>query len=145
MGEDSPIALRSPRLAPMFSLGQYVIIGLASTIYLVGAALLLAGRTVASISESETQQGLPGAAKASPYFCPASGKDPDWLVRRGAAPPGDGALPRPGARAQGFVGDPPFHPQANPQTHGPLETHGPRGRAPGHASERLLTAPICLN
>lgn len=139
MGDDSPLPSARPRIAPMFSLGQYVIIGLAGTIYLVGAALLLAGRTVASISESETQKGLPGAAETPPYFCPASGKNPDWLVRGGAAPPGNGALPRNEASAQGFVEDPPFHPQANPQAR---RMHGGNTE---HAGGRLLTAPICLN
>lgn len=60
----------------MFSLSQYVIIGLVGSIYVAGAAFLLAGysflrdRSSLSVDANKEQEDEPRAVEDSPFFFP---------------------------------------------------------------------------
>jgi len=111
----------------MFSLGQCVIISLASTIYLAGAAFLLTGCSVVSPIGRSEGGGCPSAAeKEFPHFYPVVRQNRD------NADIGDAPLLAAETRLGASSGDPRFD-----------------FRAVGHENKQvdagLLGEPICLN
>ena len=122
----------------MFTVGQALILGLASSIYVVGAGILLGGRsalqaalrggrrgpldgTGGQVVRVETTEGQPA------YFVPDFRGRPSSLRARATGP----------ARSRG------------PANQGPAkETPAPRGRAhrgAAGAAGAPLATPICLN
>ena len=116
----------------MFSLSQYVIIGLAGSVYLAGAAILLTGGSFLRncrlpILDAEREQtATSGAVEELPYFFPVLEKE-----RVGSGSSIGPLLPE-GEKMR--------------SSHGALSADR---RAVEHRSENaesdLLTSPICLN
>ena len=116
----------------MFSLSQYVIIGLAGSVYLAGAAILLTGGSFLQncrlpILDAEREQtATSGAVEELPYFFPVLEKE-----RVGSGSSIGPLLPE-GEKMR--------------SSHGALSADR---RAVEHRSENaesdLLTSPICLN
>jgi hypothetical protein len=116
----------------MFSLSQYVIIGLAGSVYLAGAAILLTGGSFLRncrlpILDAEREQtATSGAVEELPYFFPVLEKE-----RVGSGSSIGPLLPE-GEKMR--------------SSHGDLSADR---RAVEHRSENaesdLLTSPICLN
>ena len=117
----------------MFSLSQYVIIGLAGSVYLAGAAILLTGGSFLRncrlpILDAEREQtATSGAVEELPYFFPVLEKE-----RVGSGGSIGPLLPVEGEKMR--------------SSHGDLSADR---RAVEHRSENaesdLLTSPICLN
>lgn len=127
-----PTPLRSPLIRPMFTLSQYIIIGLAGSIYVAGAAFLLTGhsfvrdRSLLPVDASEGRVGL-GAVEASPFYVPV---------------PENNALGHEGPRG-------PVSPVGEGPTGTSPSAPSPDRQAVGPESEEvelvLLTNPICMN
>lgn len=112
----------------MFSLGQILVLGLASSIYVVGAAFLLGGRSMLrrgggpSADADGGQAFRAGTREGAPYFIPVLDGD-----ATGARSRNDSASPAP-RRARGR----------------PARRSVARGEATEGVSASLRN-PICLN
>ncbi len=117
----------------MFSLSQYILIGLVGSVYVVGAAILLTGGAflrncrLPILDTDGEQTATSGAVEELPYFFPALEKG-----RVGSRVSTDPLSPVGGETMRA--------------SHGDLSTDR---RAVEHGSENaesnLLTSPICLN
>lgn len=87
MGDDFPNLFARHRCPSMFSLGQCIIISLASTIYLAGAAFLLAGRPVLPDRMSEGRKPRSTVVEGIPYFYPIVKQDRESTVLAGTSVP----------------------------------------------------------
>lgn len=120
----------------MFSVGQYIVIGLASSVYVTGSVLLLLGR----------------------FFLPGGPSPPVEAGREQTTGHGevDGAYVFPGSESSGFDIAPTY--TASPLARGQKKTSHPNfaldGQRAGHRAARgesgtaeqiLLATPICLN
>lgn len=110
----------------MFSVGQCIIISLAATIYLAGAAFLLMGSPLTPIKTSERGKNPPAAVKGPPYFYPVAEQSHARRALTGTSLPAEE-----GAVRSSWGGSHLGH------------------RPGGHERERggvgLLVEPICLN
>lgn len=121
----------------MFSIGQYIIIGLASSVYVAGSALLLAGRFFLPgdpLSAVEAgREPAPGGREVNggAYFVPV----PERSGIGGATISTTSATG--GKQVRGA------HPNFS------LDLQGTQQNAAGHTSgtakQGLLTTPVCLN
>jgi len=110
----------------MFSVGQCIIISLAGTIYLAGAAFLLMGRPFIPIGTSERAKNPPAAVKRPPYFYPVAEQSPARRALTGTSLPAE----------EGSV---------RSSWGGPHLGHRPGGHERERGEVGLLVEPICLN
>jgi len=110
----------------MFSVGQCIIISLAGTIYLAGAAFLLMGPSFVPTSVIEEGKGPSAVVKEFPYFYPVVEENLDREVLTGASLPG------------GEV-------QSRVSWSGPRCDHQAIGYKHEAVDAGLLKEPICLN
>lgn len=114
----------------MFSVGQTIVLGLAGSIYVFGAAFLLGGRSMLKAGcspSSDTDGGSPvqsGIIDGSPYFVPVL----DGATNRALSPSGTKA-PGGAGRIEGAMPDP----------RAASSRQGVEGVSPS------LKRPICLN
>lgn len=109
----------------MLSLGQCIIISLASTIYLGGAAVLLTGCSIRSISTNEDGKVPSEVVGGAPYFCPVTEHNRDTVVRAGTLP-GEGGQTLTSYREPGL-------------------DHRATGHTNGRVGVSLLVEPLCMN
>lgn len=123
----------------MFSLSQYIIIGLVGSIYTAGTVFLLTGRSFlqsSSLSPGDTAEDwatTPKVDEESPYFFP--------VIEKGTLNDVGGT------ETVGPTG--PFPPGREKQARTSYGDSSRDRRAVAHESEKeelvLLTTPICLN
>ncbi len=111
-GHTSSIPIVCLESSAMFTVGQTIVLGLAGSIYVVGAAFLLGGRAVLNSGGRVSSSGdggqvvRPGTIDGAPHFVPAldSGAAKSHSVVDGGSP-NKGMLPaRSHARSEGATG-----------------------------------------
>ena len=131
----NPSSLHNSGRHAMFTLGQTIVLGLAGSIYVVGAAFLLGGRAVLKSEERaffDTTGGqiVPaGTIGGAPYFVPALDGGTVTATSTGTAASTRASSSAANKGASGARGRPPR----------PMDC---RGAARGAAS---LRNPLCLN